>query len=202
MIITDPAGGTSIGPRFGYSSRTPGMSLSPPRQDAILLMAGAMIAGGALPTVASVLASRAFYQRAAAGVRTHAHKGAAAIFSPINWSLYNIWSERGELMSILRGEEQTIELAGHFGLPFKIRPAYWGPFGNYPGLWPYFDLNITPKEVHQEDVKISEEIVSIISKSPGNSSQVLPAGSVSPGGTPLGWIPVITTERKRRKRRK
>jgi len=130
-----------------------------------------------------------------------APRAGAAVFQPSSWFALNAYQERGDLASLIRGERQTISVKwgvkpitmpvkGWFGRPLFI-----------PLLLPRFDL--TP--VRQDDIRKLEETTSEIKlpdfiQSPGNSSQVLPAGSVSPGGTALGWIPVITTERKRRKR--
>lgn len=202
MIVTDPAGGASLGPRLGYGSWG---GLRPIRLRhythgtlsestklmisiwfwATFLGAGAVAgAGGAFIRTAMAVAPRA----------------GAAVFQPWSWFALNAYQERGDLASLIRGERQTIAIK--WGIKPVTMPTR-GWFGRplfFPLPLPRFDL--TP--VRQSDIIKLEETTSEIKlpdfiQSPGNSSQVLPAGSVSPGGTPLGWIPVVTSGRKRRK---
>ena len=199
MIITDPAGGDSLGPRFGYSSKFGGWHNPNRKSDALdfavkatLLIYTAAFLGAGLGTGAGA----GLFRTAQAVVP----RATASVFQPWAWFALNAYQERGDLASLIRGERQTISFK--WGVKPVTMPTK-GWFNRplfFPILLPRFDL--TP--VRQDDIRKLEDTTSEIKlpdfiQSPGNSSQVLPAGSVSPGGTPLGWIPVITTGKKRRK---
>lgn len=204
-MIVDGAYHSSDGhssPQFGYGSwggyrDIRGPSLRPFRPGLFKTAAleqkigfyGAMVAGGIGlgMTAAGVRALRWLAPRAL-----------AAPFRPSTWAAYNFYQEAGDFASLLRGEKQTYQWE------WRIRPLSLGggalAGGVLPVPFPWLDLS----PVRQEDVSEVEEAVEKITlpeviQSPGNSSQVLPAGSVSPGGTALGWIPVITSGKKRRK---
>jgi len=203
MIVTDPAGGASLGPRLGYGSWG---GFRPIRlrhythgtlSDSTKLMISIWFWGTLLGAGAVAGAGGAFIRTAQAV----APRVTASAFQPTTWFALNAYQERGDLASLARGERQTISVK--WGVkPITMPTKGWFNRPLFiPFLLPRFDL--TP--VRQDDIRKLDETVSEIKlpdfiQSPGNSSQVLPAGSVSPGGTPLGWIPVVTGKRKKRRK--
>ena len=195
MIVTDPAGGASLGPRFGYSSKFGRGHVSPNGVSRVhwdnvaklAMLLALPLAGGYVVGATRVGALVSWVGRSAL----------AAPFRPQTWAAYNVYQERGDLASLYRGEKQTLKTQ------WRIRPFSLGggslAGGVLPVPFPWFDLTpIRQKDVFEAEKAIEKITLPEVIQSPGNSSQVLPAGSVSPGGTPLGWIPVITTGRKRR----
>ena len=159
MIVTDPAGGASLGPRFGYSSKFGRGRVSPSGVNRVhwdnvaklaMLFALPLAGGTALGT-------------SAAAVRGLTWLGSRALSAPFRastWAAYNVYQERGDLASLLRGEKQT------FDWQWRIRPLRLSKFsiaGDAVLPIPFPWLDLTP--VRQKDVSEAEEALDQITHS-------------------------------------